>query len=164
MMSERSGGRWLRAALCVFPAVGLLLALGFLLPILLESSHSRHPQREGQATVWLRNAEWACNRYRGDFGEFPPAEDSTELVRMLTTETEHEGKVCGPYMHARRETPESEALDPWRTPVRYERSADGRSFKLGSAGPDGTFGTDDDIWLASPSPAPPAAPTESPTE
>ena len=71
---------------------------------------------------------------------------------MLTTEIKRDGRTCGPYVDFREETPEKAALDPWGTPLLYERSPDGQSFRLGSAGPDEEFGTEDDIFVESTTP------------
>lgn len=141
-------GGWGKALLVGAAIVLVLVAVAVLALSPVVISH-RRPK-----SFWcgrkLRDTAGASSNYRKDLGEFPAAKDATELARILSSETEHDGRVYGPYMMFREKTAEKASLDPWGTRLFYERSPDGQSFRLGSAGPDRKFGTEDDIWVGEP--------------
>lgn len=81
----------------------------------------------------------AINRYYAEVGELPQSTDMDGLKRELTTEQTIKGQTYGPWMKDNFDT-----TDSWDKDYSYEITSI-RDFDFSSAGPDGEFGTDDDI-------------------
>ncbi len=138
-MGERRRGIWLLVAVAAFAVLAILLLLAWKLTG--TTAHSR--PLELRTRHWLGNIAEACEGYRDDFSVYPAASSAEELRRILISGQEG----VGPYIWPRGKRWQAEARDPWGTGYLYDRSPDGRSFKLGSAGPDRKFGTEDDIFV-----------------
>lgn len=85
--------------------------------------------KAAEATV--KNLRLAANMYEVDNGKFPDS-----LQNLISKGSEINWN--GPYLE-KEEIPK----DPWGNEYRYTRQ--GNSYTVASAGPDGTFGTGDDI-------------------
>jgi len=85
-------------------------------------------------------------RLRKDTGQYPEPKVGLNLLKApLTIEKDAkdeklEKKWRGPYVDLKRPF-----TDPWDMPIKY--SLDGEHYILRSAGPDKTFGSEDDITL-----------------
>ena len=87
----------------------------------IRPSDDRHMRDEG---IHLSNLRWDLIAYRREYGDYPDSLESAELARYT------EGQS---------------AFDVWGNKVSYTNTANG--FEIRSAGPDGTFETDDDMAL-----------------
>lgn len=81
----------------------------------------------------------AINRYYAEVGELPQSTDMDGLKEELTTEQTIKGQTYGPWMKDN-----FNAQDAWGNEYTYEITGT-RDFDFISAGPDGEFGTNDDI-------------------
>ena len=81
----------------------------------------------------------AINRYYAETGSLPQSTDMDGLKEELTTEQTIKGQTLGPWMKDNFNT-----QDSWDHDYSYEITSY-RDFEFISAGPDGEFGTDDDI-------------------
>lgn len=81
----------------------------------------------------------AINRYYAETGALPQSSDMDGLKEELTKEQTIKGQTYGPWMKDNFNT-----LDAWDHEYSYEITSI-RDFEFISAGPDGEFGTDDDI-------------------
>ena len=94
------------------------------------------------ARALLRQVATALERYRLDVGHYPTEEEGG--LEALTTRPAYDDEKlreqwCGPYV-------ERNPLDTWGNALAYELvEGDRPAFALSSAGPDGVFGTADDI-------------------
>jgi len=113
--------------------------------------------RKDQVKISLANIAMGLKTYQTNMGDYPPGSgdiaSSETLCKELTT-----AKGYGPYL-TRLESKEIkdtngnaelELVDPWNGPIVYTRGdnlTNGKDFELRSAGPDGIYGTDDDIVM-----------------
>jgi general secretion pathway protein G len=118
---------------------------------------ARTKVRKDQTKISLANIGMALKNYRTDMGDYPPGSgditSSETLYKELTT-----AKGFGPYLPGLdskdiKDTDKNgspELVDPWGNPIWYTRGdnlTNDKDFELRSAGPDGIYGTDDDIVL-----------------
>jgi type II secretory pathway pseudopilin PulG len=118
---------------------------------------ARTKARKDQTKVILSNIAMALGNYRTDVGDFPPGKgdlaSSEALCAALTS-----AQGFGPYLQKGggtevRDTNGNgapELVDAWANPIYYKRGellAEDKDFELRSAGPDGVYGTDDDIVM-----------------
>ncbi len=147
-----SGGRpapgRIRVLLLIGAGVLATLLLGTAIVNVAANLRRRKP-KNWYLRAKLQGISLASSLYFKDFGQHPPSKNGTELARLLASEIKRGDppRIHGPYVDFGKETPEKAALDPWGTPLLYERSDDGLRFTLGSAGPDRKFGTDDDTVI-----------------
>lgn len=135
-----SGGRLSRLGVVVLIFVSLL-AIVHVLP---TSDRLVYP-KQAAARVKLRSIETALDVFAVDNGFYPPAANGlNDLVKWPK----------GP--NQRQQYLDSIPLDPWGHPYLYvfPGKHNTNSYDLSSAGPDGKFGTADDIgnWGESSSP------------
>lgn len=113
----------------------ILMILGGMVTVGIIQMQRRGNQRA--ALIQLQAIEAAMKHYYLDMSAFPPS--FAELRQAPGTA--NASKWAGPYME--KEIP----ADPWQNQYQYEVS--GETYKLSSAGPDGTIGTPDDIIVSS---------------
>jgi len=82
--------------------------------------------------------EDALQAYRLDLGEYPTTEQGLMALCFRSADLADQTKWRGPYVE--QDIP----LDPWGNGYQYELLGPG-TFRIWSAGPDGVFGTDDDL-------------------
>lgn len=109
-----------------------------------DEGPDRSPQRGriGLATILLKNTlPGALDRYNLDVGHYPVAEEGGLAALWKRPDLGGEGaneKWRGPYLTR-------EPKDPWGRLLHYETDANGGTYRVWSAGPDGKSGTEDDI-------------------
>jgi len=97
-----------------------------------------------ETTVDLQLLRKAIGAYYRIFQQNPVAGENREVVQALTGQNLHRLVFIDPQHSALNE--QSELLDRWGTPFRFHPVS--RSLmEFSSAGPDGTFGTNDDVIL-----------------
>lgn len=129
----------LGATVLVFLVLGTLLTSRIEQPT--TSNVDRQLAQEAQARREVDTLATALERFRADTGRYPTqAEGLTALVQNpgLPEWDGHYVNLIQP--------------DPWNTPYRYV--PDPVSPEIRSAGPDRTFGTDQDIYSVPPAPDP----------
>lgn len=122
--------------LLVILILGMLASVGI---YMLVGTRDRAKIDTTRALVETTLAQ-ALDTYEMHLGELPTSEQGlTALVEKPAFDTEEKGaKWCGPYL---KKLPK----DAWDRDIHYERSEDGKTYKLWSDGPDGTSGSEDDI-------------------
>ena len=132
-----------------FSVIELLVVVGIifilaaaLMPVL---SKARQMAKKTRAREEIHQLEVALRMYGEDWGQYPDDEGaagSAALITALHAEVEN-----GPY----GKWAENPLLDPWgKTYIyRYDDTVEGHSigvaYNIYSAGPDGTYGSNDDI-------------------
>ena len=119
----------------------LLLFLGLLFPC---TNCPRKAARRVEARNLIRNFGLASRAYKEEFGNYPAGKPK-EIVSALTGKNPRNIEFM---ILRKRDLNESgEMIDFWNTPFRFERVSDAEPLQLTSAGPDKTFGTQDDVTL-----------------
>jgi type II secretion system protein G len=91
------------------------------------------------ARTMIANLKTALDMYEVDLGRYP---DRLESLIWAPDDEEARKNWKGPYIRGA-----SIPNDPWGKPLEYKTGADQKPFELRSVGPDGQFGTPDDIRL-----------------
>ena len=92
---------------------------------------------EGHSKYLMRQFPAPLNSFKRDIGRYPTNEEGLYVLQKQTDSIA--GKWRGPYM------PDWDLIDPWGNKILYKYSSDHDSYEIISAGPDGVFGTEDDI-------------------
>jgi type II secretion system protein G len=79
--------------------------------------------------------------YQLDLGVFPTSKQGLGALRAAPRDLQDPIKWNGPYL------PVDVPNDPWGSPYVYEQLQQSHEYRITSAGPDGTMGTDDDISI-----------------
>jgi len=90
--------------------------------------------RRDTAKIGMQKVQSALDMYRIHNYRYPSSEQG---LNALVVKPQEGSRWRGPYIDS------NQLKDPWDNPYQYE--SDGRVFKIISPGPDGTFGTDDDL-------------------
>ncbi len=111
----------------------VVVIIGILVGVAMPRLSGRVLQSQiSSARSSINNISTAIDLYEVDNGRYP------ESLQALITRGS-EANWNGPYLREAR-IPQ----DPWGNEFRYTRRDNG--FEIRSAGPDGQFGSDDDIW------------------
>ncbi len=111
----------------------VVVIIGILVGVAMPRLSGRVQQSQISSTrSSISNIALAIDLYEVDNGRYP------ESIQALITRG-NEANWNGPYLREAR-IPQ----DAWGNEFRYTRRDNG--FEIRSAGPDGQFGTDDDIW------------------
>ena len=118
-----------------FTLIELLLVVGILSVlasvVVVSVSGRRKQAMVGAARTAIRNIGMAARVYEVDTGRFPPSLDA--LVN-----DDGSPNWNGPYFEQK-----GVPVDPWNNEFQYKTTDNG--FKIVCAGPDGNFGTEDDL-------------------
>jgi general secretion pathway protein G len=117
----------------------VLVILGVLAALVLPKFTGRTEQaRVTAAQTQIATFGTALDAYEVDTGTYPRGSDG---LQYLMVQPRDAGGWKGPYLKS--DIP----LDPWQHPYSYEcpGKLNPNGYDLRSAGPDGQFGTDDDI-------------------
>ena len=132
------------------------LALDFGAPPFERQSDGTIPKRDVMAMTTSLNSEnqeceadldtlrQVVGHYFRIFRQNPVAGENREVIAALTGENQHQLVFLDPAHPALNE--HRELLDRWGTPFRFH-PVSGSLMEFSSAGPDGTFGTPDDVLL-----------------
>jgi general secretion pathway protein G len=114
---------------------------------------------EGRAQAAMERMRMGLEDYRAEFGLYPDTTNTEELVDwMYAVPIKDEERVFvefnrGELVEGSRNNWTNLWLDPWGTPYRFDAEDPDRrplrhnpdSYDLSSAGPDGEWGTEDDL-------------------
>jgi len=99
-----------------------------------------HPQRDRDAVATQRHLNRLVNElylYERHIGEFPTSQQGLAALLTAPVGLSDRTRWHGPYERT------GPPIDAWSRPFNYERQDYG--FRVWSNGPDGRFGTDDDL-------------------
>ena len=119
--------------------LSFLLLLGALFPC---TNCPRKAARRVEARNLIQSFDTASRAYKAEYGYYPTGKPS-EIVTALTGKNLRSIVFLG--LRERDLNQAGEPIDYWKTPFRFERVSDGEPLQLTSAGPDKTFGTQDDV-------------------
>lgn len=91
----------------------------------------------------------AVTVFRASVGRCPIREEGLQALLRKPADAEIGSKWAGPYLGGGKLP-----VDGWKRPLKYElvKGPPAERFAVSSAGPDGKFGTTDDIRVVSPNP------------
>lgn len=130
-----------------------LCIISFLASLSLPVLHrARNKAVIARTKAIINTIEAALSIYETDFGDYPHNNEnngSEVLVKLLQGPVESD-RWKGPYIRFKKDEIDAQGnvLDAWRNPIIYkypQTDYDNIPFLLLSAGPDGKFGTKDDI-------------------
>jgi len=128
--------QFMKIKLCLIICIAIVL-LGILLGLMKINYAERPSDYEIIANSMIQQFPASMNSFKRDIGRYPtPAEGLDVLVKPTDS---IRGKWRGPYIQA------SALVDPWGQKIAYKYSDEHDSYEIISAGPDGIFGTKDDI-------------------
>ncbi len=130
----RSGGFTLHQLLCVLALIPITVML---MVALIGKVNSRPSIVVAKKRVSLLDD--AVNTYMVDIGRCPTTRQGFDALLRAPADLADKQRWKGPYL----DVPQV-PLDPWNNPYWYEADSDTR-FVIWSVGPDGQFGTLDDI-------------------
>lgn len=115
----------------------LLLVLAVLAVISVSSPARILSKNEELSEALMLQFPASFNSFKRDVGRYPTSAEGLDV--LLNPTDSIRGKWRGPYIQA------SAPVDPWGQKIVYKYSNEHDSYEIISAGPDGIFGTKDDI-------------------
>lgn len=119
----------------------LLVLVIFAALVLPDLGDHHHPGRFPAAKSQISTFDTALDMFETDTGRYPTTAEGLAQLLQRPADAPSE-KWNGPYLHI-----DTIPLDPWKQPYRYLCPGvhNTRTYDIVSAGPDGEFGTADDI-------------------
>ena len=116
-----------------------VLLLGALFPC---TNCPRKAARRVEARNLIQSFDTACRAYNAEYGHYPMGKPAGIVVALTGKNLR---SIVFLKLRERDVNQAGELIDYWKTPFRFERVSDGEPLQLTSAGPDKTFGTQDDV-------------------
>lgn len=113
----------------VISLIGVIMSV-----IIVNLTNRQDEAMRDAAKLAMGNVAQSLQLYRVHNFKFPGGDQGLDA---LVTNPGNTAKWRGPYIETQK------LNDPWGNKFTYE--SDGRNFKIMSAGPDGTFGNEDDV-------------------
>lgn len=101
--------------------------------------------RRVEARNLIHNFDGAFRAYKEEYGSYPSG-SPREIVSALTGNNSRSIEFI--ILQDRDRNQAGDPIDFWKTPFRFVRISESEPPQLTSAGPDRTFGTQDDVTLA----------------